>query len=148
MSHFACSEFPIFANISSEMKKILLFIVTVLIGFTNGDAAVRDGNNGTRGGGAVSVGTQKRVSTTPRVERTTLSRTTVLNKSTNNASRGTNDSAQATRQSPATGKNVTARATVSTSETRTGEQYETCKNAYFTCMDQFCSLKNDEYRRC
>lgn len=33
-------------------------------------------------------------------------------------------------------------------ETRTGAAYEQCKNAYFTCMDQFCSLKNDDYRRC
>lgn len=34
------------------------------------------------------------------------------------------------------------------SETRTGAEYEKCKNAYFTCMDQFCQLKNDDYRRC
>ncbi len=33
-------------------------------------------------------------------------------------------------------------------ETRTGAAYEQCKNAYFTCMDQFCKLKNDDYRRC
>ncbi len=33
-------------------------------------------------------------------------------------------------------------------ETRTGAEYEKCKTAYFTCMDQFCKLKNDEYRRC
>lgn len=33
-------------------------------------------------------------------------------------------------------------------ETRTGAEYEQCKNAYFTCMDQFCKLKNDDYRRC
>lgn len=34
------------------------------------------------------------------------------------------------------------------SETRTGAAYEQCKTAYFTCMDQFCKLKNDDYRRC
>ncbi len=39
-------------------------------------------------------------------------------------------------------------ATMSMSETRTGAAYEKCKNAYFTCMDQFCTLKNDDYRRC
>ncbi len=33
-------------------------------------------------------------------------------------------------------------------ETRTGAAYEQCKNAYFTCMDQFCRMKNDDYRRC
>jgi hypothetical protein len=34
------------------------------------------------------------------------------------------------------------------SETRTGAEYERCKSSYFTCMDQFCKLKNDDYRRC
>jgi hypothetical protein len=34
------------------------------------------------------------------------------------------------------------------SETRTGAEYESCKGAYFACMDQFCKLKNDNYRRC
>ena len=42
--------------------------------------------------------------------------------------------------------NVVARA--ATTETRTGAEYEQCKNAYFECMDQFCQLKSDEYRRC
>lgn len=32
--------------------------------------------------------------------------------------------------------------------TKTGAEYEKCKTAYFTCMDQFCQLKNDDYRRC
>ena len=48
--------------------------------------------------------------------------------------------------------NQSARGTVvartATNETRTGAEYEQCKNAYFTCMDQFCQLKNDDYRRC
>lgn len=34
------------------------------------------------------------------------------------------------------------------STTRTGAEYEQCKSAYFNCMDQFCQLKNDDYRRC
>jgi len=34
------------------------------------------------------------------------------------------------------------------SSTRTGQIYETCKSSYFTCMDQFCSIKNDKFRRC
>ena len=33
-------------------------------------------------------------------------------------------------------------------ETRTGAAYARCKSAYFQCMDQFCQLKNDDYRRC
>ncbi len=50
-----------------------------------------------------------------------------------------------------TNRTTTARtATVAraTSDTRTGAEYEQCKTAYFACMDQFCQLKNDEYRRC
>lgn len=38
--------------------------------------------------------------------------------------------------------------TITTAQTRTGAEYEQCKNAFFTCMDQFCQLKNDDYRRC
>lgn len=33
-------------------------------------------------------------------------------------------------------------------QTRIGAEYERCKSAFFTCMDQFCTLKNDDYRRC
>ena len=29
-----------------------------------------------------------------------------------------------------------------------GTGYNTCRDAYFTCMDQFCSTANDTYRRC
>jgi hypothetical protein len=32
--------------------------------------------------------------------------------------------------------------------TRTGAAYEKCKSSYFTCMDQFCAVKNEKYRRC
>lgn len=29
-----------------------------------------------------------------------------------------------------------------------GTGYTTCRDSYFTCMDQFCSIANDTYRRC
>ncbi len=49
--------------------------------------------------------------------------------------------------------NIVARATLDgvssvVSQTVTGAEYERCKSAYFNCMDQFCQLKNDDYRRC
>jgi hypothetical protein len=31
---------------------------------------------------------------------------------------------------------------------RVGAAYEQCKNSYFSCMDQFCAVKNEKYRRC
>lgn len=43
-------------------------------------------------------------------------------------------------------KNVIARA--ATPETHTSTEYEQCKAAFFACMDQFCELKNDSFRRC
>jgi hypothetical protein len=49
-------------------------------------------------------------------------------------------------------KKITTRAATDNSnaipETKTGAAYDQCKSAYFTCMDQFCALKNDNYRRC
>ncbi|MFQ6703137.1 MAG: hypothetical protein ACLRFO_02965 [Alphaproteobacteria bacterium] len=44
-----------------------------------------------------------------------------------------------------------ARATITMSTTHSntfGTGYNTCRDAYFTCMDQFCSTANDAYRRC
>ena len=127
------------------MKKILTFIVAFAMGVGVANAAVRDGNSASRTGGATTQ-TQKRVTTTPHTGRATTSRSTVLTKQNAN----TKSRATTPRTTPTTTKNVSARAatdTGATIETRTGEQYEICKNAYFTCMDQFCSLKNDDYRR-
>lgn len=40
-------------------------------------------------------------------------------------------------------------ATTTIVETNTfGTGYNTCRDAYFTCMDQFCATANDTYRRC
>ena len=42
----------------------------------------------------------------------------------------------------------TARA-ATTVKTRTfGNNYNSCRDAYFTCMDQFCATQNENYRRC
>ena len=139
------------------MKKILIFIVAIAIGVGNANAAVRDGNTASRGGGATSSATQKRVATTTKSERTTTPRVTVLGTQSRlspvvtTPSRGTTTRTPATDQNTQKTKSVTARATtdtISASETRTGAEYEACKTAFFSCMDQFCSLKNDDYRRC
>lgn len=40
-------------------------------------------------------------------------------------------------------------ATAPTVETLTfGTGYNTCRDAYFACMDQFCAMQNETYRRC
>ena len=48
-----------------------------------------------------------------------------------------------------TKKRLSRAATDSTISTRTfGTNYTTCRDAYFTCMDQFCATQNTTYRRC
>ena len=122
------------------------------IGVAN--AAVRDGNSASRGGGATSANIQKRVSTIAKPDRATTPRTTVLTPSRTTVKSRTatprNTKSSVARVAVPQQKTVVARAADenNTIETRTGAQYETCKTAYFTCMDQFCSLKNDDYRRC
>lgn|GEM_PF-1714331 len=45
--------------------------------------------------------------------------------------------------------NVVARAAMLTPpDASMSEGYNSCRDAYFTCMDQFCANKDDTYRRC
>ncbi len=133
--------------------------------------AVRDGAVKNRGA-TTTQSAQQRVSTTTRsatartatrIPATTTNGTT---KRQATATSGTTSPRAATTKNTVTRSTtptttarsatptVTARAatntseTTSVSETRTGAAYEQCKNAYFACMDQFCQLKNDDYRRC
>lgn len=70
---------------------------------------------------------------------------------TNVTSRGattTTSARSATKQTPRTSvaRNATEMATSSSSIS--GDGYNACRDAYFTCMDQFCAKSNDSYRRC
>lgn len=121
----------------------------------------------------VSPRTVNPTSTTSRndsniISRTSTNRTTVQQNNTSrsaiNSSR--NNTASSTARSAATNSvirtnavsrsatnNSTARAAVSPSRaaitTNTfGTGYNSCRDAYFTCMDQFCATANDSYRRC
>ena len=140
------------------MKKILVYITTCFLCISIADAAVRDGNPLSRTGQTQ----QNRISSTPKRSSVTSRNTTVLTqRNTTNTKKRTSIDTQNNRKinarttnikSPQPQHNVTARSTTndttSTSETKTGTAYEQCKTAYFTCMDQFCTLKNDDYRRC
>lgn len=81
------------------------------------------------------------VPTTKTVTRVAPTQKTVSRTATQQSSRGKTVRSATTARAT----NVVARATT---DTRTGAEYESCKNAYFTCMDQFCQLKNDDFRRC
>ena len=56
----------------------------------------------------------------------------------------------ATAQIARSAKISTARSSVEQIDTTTsfGSGYNTCRDAYFTCMDQFCAGADDSYRRC
>lgn len=96
--------------------------------------------------------TTARTARTPRQTQNTSA--TVRGDSTGVISRdATTRAATTTMQSARSATPVVSRAAIDgvsdiVSGTRTGAEYEQCKSAYFTCMDQFCQLKNDDYRRC
>ncbi|MDE6250305.1 MAG: hypothetical protein K2M34_01560 [Alphaproteobacteria bacterium] len=144
------------------MSRILIFIACYILGAANADAAIRDGNAIARG-----TSSQQRVVSTKNISRSAASRQSVLRPARTTTNRNTVTTKTNTRAATSTRTSVTPRTTVTTtrsatpaivsraatdtnamSETRTGAEYEKCKSAYFTCMDQFCQLKNDTYRRC
>lgn len=114
------------------------------------DAAVRDGTTVSRTK-SDRTPTQSRVATT---NKRTTNKTTVLtpravrNKNTVPARSVSSRNATAPKKSVISRAATDASEKTTMSDTRTGAEYEKCKNTYFSCMDQFCTLKNDDYRRC
>ena len=156
--------------ISSEMNKILVLVIGLLTFSGLADAAVRDGTAVSRAKSDRNVATQSRTATT---QKRSSARMTVLPaRTTTTTARTTTTSARAAtaRTSDKTSRDtrpsrtpidtsvrnftpiITSRAAATSAidltNTRTGAEYERCKQTYFSCMDQFCSLKNDDYRRC
>lgn len=129
------------------MKKILIFTANILACFGVANAAVRDGTAVSRTAKSAPQ-TQNRIYSTPRsttqrkpstpVARTTVSRTT----------QRTTTSTQNPTPQRITARSATTGTGFDMAQTRTGAEYEQCKNTYFSCMDQFCTLKSDDYRRC
>jgi hypothetical protein len=133
-----------------NMRRIGFILVFCAFFVSGGFAASRVATTSASGApltrqGATSQRVRTSVPTTKTVTRVaptqkTVSRT-ATQKTTQQVSRGTT----ARNATTARAANVVARATT---DTRTGAEYESCKTAYFTCMDQFCQLKNDDFRRC
>ena len=138
------------------MKKILYFICGFAICINSAVAAVRSENSSVRSKTTPVTTSQKTTrSTTSRnaiktvVKPRSAKSVSVLMPKT---SKTTTQTRTATRTPTTQKKTISARAAATTEtkqvETRTGAAYEQCKNALFTCMDQFCQLKNDNFRRC
>ena len=147
------------------MKKILIFVANLLLCAGVAGAAVRDGTALSRTKSDTKNTQQTRTSTTAKKQTarstTLIPRSHAVSRNTSVAARTQSESGRSTTlrgtaQSRSTSttrenSNIAARVAVNTelmSTTRTGVEYEQCKNTYFSCMDQFCTLKNDDYRRC
>lgn len=113
----------------------------------NGWAASRVSNTpaSTRQGATTQKVRTKTATTNKSVRIATPQKQTVSRTAKTPTTKNTTQRSATQKTSVKSRANVVAR---NTTETRTGAEYESCKNAYFACMDQFCQLKNDDYRRC
>jgi hypothetical protein len=146
------------------MKRVLVFLANLLVCVGAANAAVRDGTAVSRAKSDKNVSqTQARTATVvkrsePRTSVLSVRGTTNSNKGRATVSRGGTVARSTTVRSTkniSNSRNMTPivaragnNAVGAMSSTRTGAEYEQCKNTYFSCMDQFCMLKNDDYRRC
>lgn len=135
------------------MRKICLIFLGVFLCIDGVDAAMRTQQN------TITATTSRQATTSPRTNnsqtrsvssRTAKSQNTIHKTEPRTASNKivTGRSAikkRATRVSVQ--PSIVSRAT--TIQTQTfGTNYNSCRDAYFTCMDQFCALQNETYRRC
>ena len=132
------------------MRKICLILTGVFLCVGSASAAVRDAN---------TVSRQSARNDAPVVNRSAKKRT-VVSRNTNTNSKNTarnsvsksvvgRSAVQKTNTvSPSSVKQRAARATTTVKTKTFGENYNACRDAYFTCMDQFCATQNENYRRC
>lgn len=132
------------------MRKFYLILIGLFLCATGVDAAERARNTSPRQSTKTDIvsqprATQKRtVSSRSPMSTTTNARAAaskvVVGRSTNQKSGVTRTAATPTR---------TSRAATTTVNTRAfGNNYNSCRDAYFTCMDQICAVQNENYRRC
>lgn len=155
------------------MRKVIYLITALFIGVGTVDAAVRDANSPSRQttkstvsrnanntqqnttARTASRNTVARTATTARTNarpataaRTAKASTTARNATSNTIARGAISNTNYGNVRTAT-RPARATLTMNTVHSNTfGTGYNTCRDAYFTCMDQFCSTANDTYRRC
>lgn len=159
------------------MKKTWLFIMAYIVSVGIVNAAVRDDTTISRNATAHNTVIASRTQTKPRTNvknsasrattartaksatpRAATARATSTNVRTSVPARTTQSAtvsraAQTHVRTPitntgrtATPKSRVTRATIQSNTFGTG--YNACRDAYFTCMDQFCATQNDTYRRC
>ncbi len=155
----------------------MLFIMAFCVSVGNANAAVRRANSPSRATEQnTSNRSGTTISTKNITARTTSQKSNItaratssqsragLNTSTSRTATGTKArtatpstqnirklSRSATNNATHTPNRNNARASIIPTDVSTnafGSGYNTCREAYFTCMDQFCATANDTYRRC
>ncbi len=135
------------------MRKICLVFLGLFLCIESVDAAVRTQNTPTYSQSRQSTIQRTRTETAP--TRSVSARGATIN----NIARNTTTRTKATKTvtgRTATRKSATRTILQPTQSTRAatiqsrtfGNNYNTCRDAYFTCMDQFCATQNEYYRRC
>ncbi len=162
----------LYIYIIPRMRKAIYLITALCMGAGIANAAVRDTNSVSRATAKTSVA-RTTTNTTARTTKNTVARTaTTARTNTKNATTARATKSNTTARTAmantiartaraTTGRGATintarsairpARATITMNTTHSntfGTGYNTCRDAYFTCMDQFCSTANDAYRRC
>ena len=147
------------------MRKVTYLITALILGVSVADAAVRDANSVSRSTPNRTENNQKNVtarttakqtvartatsSTIRAPQRTATARTAQPTNVTRTATQ--NKAVRTTKTDTDRTASRSARATVTLNTLHSntfGTGYNTCREAYFTCMDQFCGTANDKYRRC
>lgn len=140
------------------MKRVCLIFLSIFLCTVAFGANVRSSNTTSR---QESQRNQIARQTTNRSKKTVTNRsavsrtqTTQKNTITRNAvkrvsARTVTDTKNTTHKIAKNNSRTSRATTTSQIQTQTfGNNYTTCRDAYFTCMDQFCANQNDTYRRC
>lgn len=155
------------------MRKVLPVILACCIGIGVSDAAVRDASTISRQSTIPTVSStrtttqQTNVVSRASTNRPTRTRTASQNALARTASArgvssitpritsiryetsGRSPNNTQTKSRSTVSKTPRAATTIDATQSKTfGTGYNTCRDAYFTCMDQFCATADDTYRRC
>lgn len=133
------------------MRKIWLIFIALFLCIDDINAAGRATNTLSRQSARnesiqTSRGTQKRIVTSRMATKKQTDTSRSASKRTVSARSATKKTTVSRAALP---QPTRSRATTLTSQTKTfGQNYNLCRDAYFSCMDQFCATLNENYRRC
>ena len=154
---YSCLKHPIFDIIIKEywMRKVCLILLGLFLCTDFVSAAVRTQNPTAQ---SVSRTATQRTKTDTQSTRGSSARANAVTKNAREIKSRTPSNKIVTGRSTTNQRTVsqnrnvslrTATRAAATTATKTfGSNYTSCRDAYFTCMDQFCATQNESYRRC